>query len=111
MVGIFFVIVFSNLLGILLEIIIPMFGKDAAGEYILHHYIQIPSSDINFNVAMSVVSILIMLFVQMSHGVHMKLSKHDAHKLKYGIAGGIYLTAIWILIGHFAGMLHTVRVV
>ena len=108
-VGIFFIIVFSNLLGIWLEIIIPMFGKDIAGAYALHHYIQIPSSDINFNVAMAVVSILIMLFVQRSHGTHMHLSVHKKERIKYGVAGGIYLAIIWWIVGSITWYTDIVR--
>lgn len=54
----FFIILFSNLLWVLVEFLIPI------NEDFFHHAIRIPSSDINFNVAMAVVWISIVIFEQ-----------------------------------------------
>ncbi|NUJ97320.1 F0F1 ATP synthase subunit A [Candidatus Gracilibacteria bacterium] len=60
-ISLFFVILFSNLLGILLEFFVPIFGHE------MEHYIKIPTSDINFNLGMAICAIFYMLFQQMSH--------------------------------------------
>lgn len=54
----FFVILFSNLLWVFLELLIPIFGEA------LHHFATIPSADINFNIAMSLVALTIILLEQ-----------------------------------------------
>jgi len=59
--SVFFVILFSNLLWVLLEFFLPIFGHD------LEHYIKTPTTDINFNVAMSIVCLLLVLFEQFRH--------------------------------------------
>lgn len=53
----FFVILISNLLGVILEI---------ASVWLpfLHHAVSIPTSDINFNVAMAIVWVLIVIYEQ-----------------------------------------------
>lgn len=65
--GLFFIILLSNIFWILVEIIAPMFWVDKNGEFILEHYIVIPSWDINFNLALAVVSIVVILYMQFSH--------------------------------------------
>lgn len=53
----FFVILFSNLIWVVLEIIwvwLPF----------LHHLVEIPTSDINFNVAMAIIWVLIVIYEQ-----------------------------------------------
>jgi F0F1-type ATP synthase membrane subunit a len=45
----FFIIIFSNIIGVLLEFLLNIFGHD------VEHYIKIPTADINFNVAMAIV--------------------------------------------------------
>jgi len=45
----FFIIVLSNLLGVILDFFTPIFGHE------MEHYIKIPTADINFNVAMAVI--------------------------------------------------------
>jgi len=45
----FFIILFSNILGSFLEFFLNIFGHE------LEHYIKIPTADINFNVAMAVI--------------------------------------------------------
>ncbi len=61
--GMFFVILISNLLWVVLEIAWVWFPKEE-GEAILFHYIQIPTSDINFNVAMAIIWVIIVIYEQ-----------------------------------------------
>lgn len=56
--GMFFIILFSNLLGVFLELFLPIFGHG------MEHYISIPTADINFNVAMAVVGVIIVMYEQ-----------------------------------------------
>lgn len=63
-VTLFFIILISNFLGIALEILAPIFGQDANKEFILEHYISIPTADRNFNVAMAIVWVLIVIYEQ-----------------------------------------------
>jgi len=65
-VSLFFIILFSNLLWIILEIIAPIFWTNKEGGFILENYISIPSWDINFNLSLAIISILVILFVQSS---------------------------------------------
>ena len=60
----FFTILLSNLIWIFLELLAPIFWADEAWHFILEYYIIIPSADINFNLALAIISILIMLYVQ-----------------------------------------------
>ncbi len=60
----FFIILFSNFLWIILEILSPIFWIDKNWDFILEHYVSIPTSNINFNIAMSLISILLLLFIQ-----------------------------------------------
>lgn len=53
----FFVILFSNLLWIVFDIVWVWFP-------ILHHHVAIPTSDINFNVAMAIIWVIILLLEQ-----------------------------------------------
>lgn len=54
----FFIIIISNLLGVFLEFLIPVFGHD------IEHYIKIPTADINFNIAMALVWIVVVIYEQ-----------------------------------------------
>lgn len=54
----FFIILFSNLLWVFLEFFLPIFWDD------MHHFATIPSADINFNIAMSIVALIIILLEQ-----------------------------------------------
>lgn len=65
--ALFFIILLSNLLWIFLEILAPIFWVNGKWEFILEHYISIPSGDINFNLALSIVSIFVILYIQFSH--------------------------------------------
>ena len=57
-VTLFFIILISNLMWLVLEFLIPIFGHG------LEHYIKIPTADINFNVAMAVIWVIIVLYEQ-----------------------------------------------
>ena len=56
----FFVILFSNLMGTLLDFV----GIAFPG---LEEGIIAPTTDANFNIAMAVVSVLLILYLQMKH--------------------------------------------
>lgn len=62
----FFIILFSNLLGVFLELLLPIFAdvnsKESIG--IFHDMVHIPTSDINFNVAMAMIGLVIILIEQ-----------------------------------------------
>lgn len=57
----FFIILFSNLFGVLLGFLLPIFG-----EY-LKDYVKAPTGDINFNLAMAIVWVSIMISEQFKH--------------------------------------------
>lgn len=63
----FFIIFLSNFIWIILEIASPIFWFDKHWEFILEHYVSIASRDINFNLAVAIVSILVILFIQFWH--------------------------------------------
>lgn len=66
----FCVIFFSNVLWVVLELISPFFWINSEGEFLLDTYITIPSSDINFNLAMAIMSMAVLIYVQIkSEGV------------------------------------------
>ncbi|MCD5382565.1 F0F1 ATP synthase subunit A [Candidatus Gracilibacteria bacterium] len=54
----FFIILLSNLLGVFLEFLIPIFGHH------MEEFIKIPTADINFNIAMAVVGVVIVIIEQ-----------------------------------------------
>ncbi len=61
----FFIILFSNLLGVCLEILSPMFWVDEAGkEFLLSEVIKIPTGNLSFNVAMALVWVIIVIVEQ-----------------------------------------------
>ena len=60
----FFIILFSNALAIVLELIAPFFGVDENWNFLLEHYISVPSADLNFNIALAVISMIALLAVQ-----------------------------------------------
>lgn len=55
---VFFIILVSNLLGVALELLLPIFWDN------LHHAIIIPTADINFNIAMAIVWVVIVILEQ-----------------------------------------------
>jgi len=60
----FFVILFSNLLSVVLELFSPLFWVSETGEFIVYNFIWMPSTNVNFNIALAAFSILVVLFVQ-----------------------------------------------
>ena len=66
-VWVFFLILFSNLMWVIIEFLAPMFGKNDEGHYILEEFISIPTADLNFNLAMASISVLLILFIQFKH--------------------------------------------
>lgn len=61
----FFVILISNLLWVFLEILVPVFWNIADTDVsLLKKYIDIPTADINFNIAMALIWLLIIIFEQ-----------------------------------------------
>jgi F0F1-type ATP synthase membrane subunit a len=62
--SLFCVIFFSNAIGVVLELLAPFFWMTKEGEFLIDHYIVIPSSDINFNLAMAIMSIAVLIYIQ-----------------------------------------------
>ena len=60
----FFIILFSNMFWVLIDIIAPAVWMSASGSFLVYDYVMIPSSDIHFNIALAGLSILIVLWVQ-----------------------------------------------
>jgi len=60
----FFIILLSNLSWIILDFITPILGYDELKHPILEKYIKIPTADINFNIAMAVVWVFIVIIEQ-----------------------------------------------
>ncbi len=59
----FFIILFSNLIWVVLEFVLPIFWlKD--WHAVLAHYVEIPTANINFNIAMAVIWVLIVILEQ-----------------------------------------------
>jgi len=54
----FFVIVISNLLGVFIDFLLPIFGKH------MEEIIKIPTADVNFNIAMAIVWLIIVILEQ-----------------------------------------------
>ncbi len=66
-VALFFIILISNLFWIVLEALSPIFWVNDKWEFILEHYVSIPSSDINFNLALAIISVFVILFSQFNN--------------------------------------------
>lgn len=62
--GLFFIILIFNFQSLLVEFIAPIMGMNASGWFIIERYIVPASADINFNIAMSLLSILLIVWVQ-----------------------------------------------
>lgn len=60
----FFVIFFANLAGVLLDFIAPIFWLKASGDFYLAEYIIMPTSDMQFNIALALFSTLLLIYVQ-----------------------------------------------
>ncbi len=61
----FAVILFSNLMSVLLSLLSPFFGMSPEGVFYLEHYITVPSADIHFNLAMAIMSMCVIIYIQM----------------------------------------------
>jgi F0F1-type ATP synthase membrane subunit a len=65
-VFLFFMILISNMLGVALEFVAPVFWVDEKWEFIMEHYIKNPTVSLSFTLALSVSSIFMLLVVQFS---------------------------------------------
>lgn len=65
-VSLFFIICLTNLLGLILDFIAPIFWV-WEGVFLLVNFIRIPSADLQFNIALALVSIALLIFLQFSH--------------------------------------------
>lgn len=65
-VVLFFVILISNLMGVFLEFLAPVFWIDEEWEFILEHFITNPTLSLNFTLALSITSITMLLIIQFS---------------------------------------------
>ncbi len=57
----FFVIGITNILWVVIELIAPMFGVDEKKQLMLEHYVAIPTWDKNFNIAMALIGVIIVI--------------------------------------------------
>ncbi len=64
LVILFFVILIANFIWILLEFTAPIFWIDKDWEFILEHFIKNPTLDLNFTLALSISSIILLIFIQ-----------------------------------------------
>lgn len=62
--SLFFVILFANLVGLIVSFIAPMFGMTQEWDFVLSQYIIMPTSDMQFNIALSLFSTLLLIYVQ-----------------------------------------------
>jgi F0F1-type ATP synthase membrane subunit a len=66
-VSLFFLLLIINLLWVVSDFIAPIFWFSVWWEFVLSQYFQTPSADLSFNLAIAIVSILLLLWVQFSH--------------------------------------------
>ena len=85
-INLFFIILLFNLLGVAFEFIAPIFGFNAEGKFILEWFVSSASSDIHFNLAMAIISILLVVGVQFS-----SLWLKDFFKNYFPIFGNAYV--------------------
>lgn len=62
----FFIILISNLLWVFLEFLAPIFWVNEEWDFILEHFITNPTVTLNFTLALSISSILMLLVIQFS---------------------------------------------
>ena len=60
----FFVIFFANISSILVDFIAPIFWLTASGWFYLSEYIVMPTSDMQFNMALALFSTLLLIYIQ-----------------------------------------------
>lgn len=65
-VVLFFVILISNLLWVLLEFVAPIFWVNEEWDFIMEHFITNPTLSLNFTLALSTTSIFMLLLIQFS---------------------------------------------
>lgn len=63
-IGLFFIILILNFQWLVLEFLAPMIWMNSSWAFIIEHYVIAASADINFNIAMSIISILLIVAVQ-----------------------------------------------
>lgn len=64
--SVFFIILTSNFLWVIVEIISPIWGSKIREftHFFEHNILQVPTTDINFNIAMALVWVFLVIFVQ-----------------------------------------------
>lgn len=60
----FFVIFFANIASVVVDFIAPIFGVAENGDFHLSKYIVMPTSDMQFNIALALFSTLLLLYIQ-----------------------------------------------
>ena len=60
----FFVIFFANIASVIMDFIAPIFWLTKTGEFILADYVIMPTSDMQFNVALALFSTLLLIYIQ-----------------------------------------------
>lgn len=63
-VALFFVIFLANILGVIIDFVAPVFGTAENGEFFLANYITIPTADMQFNIALSLFSVVLLIYIQ-----------------------------------------------
>lgn len=63
-VALFFVIFLANILGVIIDFVAPVFWTAANGEFFLANYITIPTADMQFNIALSLFSVVLLIYIQ-----------------------------------------------
>ncbi len=63
-ITLFFVILVANIVGIALDFVAPIFWTRSTGEFFLAEYIIVPTSDMQFNLALAAFSTLLLLYIQ-----------------------------------------------
>ncbi len=84
-VSLFFIILFTNILGIFLDFLAPIFGVSEGG-FVLEKFIRIPSADVQFNMALAIVSMVLLIYLQF-----LALGKKDFFLSYFPIYGKGYL--------------------
>lgn len=66
-VSLFFIILLANLFWTVFDLISPVFGFDEKGAFNFEHVAKTVTLDINFNIAMAIIWLLVILYEQFSH--------------------------------------------
>ena len=62
--ALFCVLLGINIFGVFLDILAPIFGHDVSGNFMLSHYVASGSSQLNFTVALALISVLWIILTQ-----------------------------------------------